>query len=238
GTFVPFIETHAANWPVPRSQLAFVFSQYPDMILKGTELRSTLFGAVPYLVIGLLAVKAVVSLLPRRFASPLRFDRADAVLAVFYGSFFLLLNFFPNGFHLDHYYSVPRIFRYLTPISFPMALHVAKMGLDVSRVGVGVRWPSPVALLLFVPLLALNVYETDEAMRPGQIYRAAFMSVLRDVRALKPPRLVADALIASWARDLYLEQRDGIEVSILAQTYKPEEYEKWIREHEDTLPDG
>src|SRR5262249_31079437 len=161
-----------------------------------------------------------------------RFDRADAMLVVLYGSFFLLLNFFPNGFHFDQYYSVPRIFRYLTPISFPMALHVAKMFLDVSRVG----WPSVIAPALFVPLLALNVDGIDDAMRPGQIYRTAFMAVVRDVRALQPPKLVADALIASWTKDLYLQPRDRIEVIVLDHTYKPEEYERWIRGHEDKVP--
>jgi len=235
GTFIPFVETHAANWAVPRSQLAWVFRQYPKMIFKGTELGTTLFGTVPYLAIALVVLKALVSLWPRRLGSSLRLDRVDTMLVAFYGSLFLLLNFFPNGFRLDQYYSVPRIFRYLTPISFPMTLHVAKMVIDLSRVPGNRRsWLA----VLFVPLLAINLYQTDEAMRPGRIYRAAFMAAVRDIQKYRPPRLVADALIASWAKDLYLDPRNGTEVVVLRQIYKPEEYEKWIREHEDMLPDG
>jgi tetratricopeptide (TPR) repeat protein len=64
------------------------------------------------------------------------------------------------------------------------------------------------------------------------------MSAMRDVQEQQPPKLVADALVATWAKIFYLDPRYLIEVVVLAQTYKPDEYEKWIREHEKTLPEG
>ena len=48
--------------------------------------------------------------------------------------FFLLLNFFPNNFTFDRYYSVPRIFRYLAPLSYGLSLLAARLVLDVGDV--------------------------------------------------------------------------------------------------------
>ena len=73
-----------------------------------------------------------------------RLDRADRLLLGFWGIVFLLIEFFPNGFTFDRYYTVPRIFRYLAPISFPVALHAAKLLLDVTR-GWGPAWTATAA---------------------------------------------------------------------------------------------
>ena len=134
GSYLPFIEAHAVNWAVPRDRLVEVFLTYPKLIFQGSsEFGTTLFGAVPYLLLALLLVKVLATALRVPASSPLRLDRADRMLLVLWGSFFLLLDFFPNGFQFDAYYSVPRIFRYITPMSFPMTLHAAKLLLDVTR---------------------------------------------------------------------------------------------------------
>src|SRR5215813_14209549 len=122
GTYIPFLTSTAFSYAVPRDQIVEVLLKYPSLMFRGSpEFGTTFFGAVPYLLVALLIVKVIVQR---------RFDPADRLLLGFYGSFFLLMEFFPNGFKLDAYYSVPRIFRYLAPVSFPMTLHVAKMLLE------------------------------------------------------------------------------------------------------------
>src|SRR5262249_19678289 len=134
GTFIPFISTHAANYPVPWNALGELFLKYPRLIFVGSfEFPTTLWGTVPYVLVAVLAVK-LMGVLIRALPASLKLDRGDALLLGFWGSFFFLLEFFPNGFQLDAYYSVPRIFRYLAPVSFPIALHAAKCALDVTRV--------------------------------------------------------------------------------------------------------
>lgn len=86
---------------------------------------------------------------------------------VYYVSFFLLLNFFPNNYKFDQYYSAPRIFRYLAPLSFPMSLHVGKMLLDLTGL-----WPFGVraynvAGIVVGPFLLLNFYHAHEATCPS-----------------------------------------------------------------------
>lgn len=235
GTFVPFLTKHAATFPVERSDLARVLALYPRMILQGTEFGTTLFGALPYLLGALLAVKVVTTVVLRR-PSPLRLDGADATLLVLYGSLFLLLNFFPNAFAFDRYYSVPRIFRYLTPISFPMALHAAKMLLDVARVFPGGRAPAA-AVLLVVPAIVLNLRQADDATRPGRIYRSALRAVARDVRRAKPPKLVAEGVIASRFRAFKLAA-PATEVPLITDAFTAPEHEAWLRRHQDALPPG
>ena len=87
-----------------------------------------------------------------------------------WGTYFLLMEFFPNGFKLDAYYSVPRIFRYLAPLSFPIALHAAKCVLDVTRLPVVGIPPAAVATGLVTPLLALYVAQAMQANGPSAIY--------------------------------------------------------------------
>ncbi len=240
GSYLPFIEAHAVNWVVPRDRLVEVFLTYPKLIFQGSsEFGTTLFGAVPYLLLALLLVKVLATALRVPASSPLRLDRADRMLLVLWGSFFLLLDFFPNGFQFDAYYSVPRIFRYITPMSFPMTLHAAKLLLDVTRLPALAARPAAAALTLLVPAVLLNLYQTDEATKPGQIYRRAFMAVLHDVEEARPPKLVAEALVASYFRDLYLDpETNRTDVIVQHHTYKTPEYEAWLRAHESSLPEG
>src|SRR5207249_4726312 len=144
GTWLPFLWHHAATYPVRPEDLSRVFRIYPDLLLHGSELGTTLFGSVPYLVVLGLALK-LAGTGARRLGVPYRMDARDWALFGCYASFLLLLNFFPNSFTFDRYYSVPRIFRYLAPLSFPMTLHLAKMVLDLVPARAG--WLSLAALL-------------------------------------------------------------------------------------------
>src|SRR5262249_49999930 len=139
GHYFPFVTNHAATYPIPASDLRRLFLDYPKLVFVGSDLGTTLFGTVPYLLVALLALKVVARWLPawlraRRPVDFARWDRLDVLLVTVYGVFFVLLNFVPNGFQLDHYYSAPRIFRYLAPISFALSLHAAKMLLDMTSV--------------------------------------------------------------------------------------------------------
>ena len=132
GMFFPFFAEHSATYPVDSSSLVWLFSIYPQMVFSGSQFGTTLFGYVPHLLLIMLSAKLLLMFVkPKsKFAG---FDRQDLYLIAFYMSFFLLLEFFPNTFVFDQYYSAPRIFRYLAPISFPMTLHLAKLVLDMSK---------------------------------------------------------------------------------------------------------
>ena len=238
-TFFPFFSKYAANYPVPRSDLIELFLKYPRLMFVGSvEFPTTLWGAVPYVLVVLLAVKLLGTFI-RSFPDSLRFDRGDRMLLMLWGTFFLLLEFFPNGFKLDAYYSVPRIFRYLAPISFPIALHAAKCVLDVTRLPVvGVR-SAAVAAGVVVPLLVLYVSQAVQANGPSAIYHETFHAVLHDIRTLQPPRLLAESVVASYLRDLYLDPDETeTQVTILRTEHSAVDYERWLRDHQSTLPNG
>jgi hypothetical protein len=234
GTFFPFIGMHGVTYPVPLQELGRVLLLYPKLLFAGSEFGTTLFGAVPYLLLALLLVKTIATLVHSRAAS-LRLDRADGHLVAFWASLFLFLEFFPTGFKLDAYYSVPRIFRYLAPLSFPMALHVAKMLLDVVR-----SLPTVAAAAVVASVLALNLWQSAEATGPGRVYRENLLAVIQDVRRAAPPKLVADGVIGGWIRDLYLDsERDSIDVvSPQAGVYSARQHEAWLRERAPSWPHG
>jgi tetratricopeptide (TPR) repeat protein len=239
GTYFPFFSAYAANYPVPRADLVDLFLKYPRLMFVGSfEFPTTLWGALPYVLVVLLAVKLVATVV-RPAPDCLRFDRGDRLLLVLWGSFFLLLEFFPNGFTLDAYYSVPRIFRYLAPISFPIALHAAKCVLDVTRLPV-VGVPSgAVAAGVVVPLLVLWVSQAVQANGPSSLYRATFQAVLHDIRTDKPRHLVAESVVASYLRDLYLDpDEQETQVTILRTEHAAADYERWLEAHEGRLPNG
>jgi hypothetical protein len=239
GSFTPFISMHAANYPVPRNDLLDLFWKYPRMMLVGSwEFPITLWGSVPYVLLLVLAVKLVGTVV-RRFPPSLRFDRGDLLLLGFWGSFFLLLEFFPNGFQLDAYYSVPRIFRYLAPISFPIALHAAKCALDVGRVRIARLSPAVVTSAVAAGLAALYVGQAVEATGPSHTYRHSLHAVLNDVVKMNPPTFIAEAVVASYVRDLYLDPiRQETEVIILGNQHNAPEYEKWLHDNQWRLKNG
>jgi hypothetical protein len=208
------------------------------MFTGSFEFGTTLWGWVPHILVALLAVK-LLALVVRALPESLHFDRADGLLLAYWGSFFLLLEFFPNGFQLDAYYSVPRIFRYLAPISFPIAVHAAKVVLDVTRVRVGRLAPGLVTTAVVAPVLALFVVQCVQATGPSAIYRENLLAVLRDIRAIRPPQLLAESILASYFRDLYLEpDQEDTEVVINHEEHAATDYERWLHEHEPSLPEG
>ena len=234
GYWLPFIWIHAATYPVPSGELARVFLIYPDLLLHGSEFGTTLFGSVPYLVVLGLALK-LAGTVARRLGVPYRMDARDWALFGCYASFLLLLNFFPNSFTFDRYYSAPRIFRYLAPLSFPMTLHLAKMVLDLVPARAG--W-LPVAALL--ALTGLNLHQAAEATAPSRAYRATLMAVVREVRARRPPMLVTEGWLAYFLSSVYLNDfaREVQVVQIPLVLDNARDYEAWLQRRQSDFAPG
>lgn len=225
GTFVPFVTTHAANYPVKTlAGLGREWTRYPAMLFVGSELHTTLFGIVPWLLLALLLPRLV-----RR-----RLDRPDRLLLGFWGSIFLLLELFPAGFRLDAYYTVPRIFRYLAPISFPLTLHTAKLVLDTTR-----AWRPGWTASAMAALLAANLLGAMDATLPGRSYRRALHAVIDEIERGVPPRVVAEITLGYWLNALYLDP-ELVETEVVTppQLYAPTACEQWIRKSAAGWPAG
>jgi len=233
GYWLPFIWYHAATYPVEPGDLARVLRIYPDQLLHGSELGTTLFGSVPYLLALGLALK-VIGTVARRAGVGHRMDARDWALFGSYASFALLLEFFPNSFTFDRYYSAPRIFRYQAPLSFPMTLHLAKMVLDLVPAGAG--W-LPVAGL--VTLTGLNLHQAAETTAPSRAYRATLMAVVREVRARRPPMLVAEGWLSYFLSNVYLNDlARETQVVQIPQIYAARDYEAWLQRRQSDLAPG
>jgi hypothetical protein len=224
GTYTPFIDVHAANYPVAAKDLTIEWGRYVGMIFVGSEFGTTLFGIVPWLLCALLVWQLVRG----------RLDRADRLLLGYWGIVFLLIEFFPNGFKFDRYYTVPRIFRYLAPISFPIALHAAKLVLDVTA-----RWRAAWATAVVGLLLALNVLGAMEATLPGRIFRDSLFRTIREIEQIAPPRVVAEITLGYWLNALYLEP-DVVETEVETppELYDPLVVERWVRDAALRWPTG
>jgi hypothetical protein len=239
GTYLPFITTHAATYPIAARDLPRLFTDYSKLVFVGSDIATTLFGAVPYLWVGLVAAKVVARWLPgagerRSFA---RWDRLDVLLLTLTVVFFLLLNFVPNGFKLDHYYSAPRIFRYLAPLSLPLTLHVAKMAIDLAA-GVAPRRTDVQAALL-VGLIGVNVFQAARATQPGREYRRVLLAIRDDLRKLAPPMVVAESGLSGWLQQLYMNApTDRVPIMTAYHTYRAPEYEQWLDANQGRLPNG
>jgi len=224
GSYTPFIDVHAANFAVPAKDLLLEWSRYVHMIFVGSEFGTTLWGIVPWLLVLLVVVRAARG----------RFDRADGLLLGYWGLFFLLIEFFPNGFTFDRYYSVPRIFRYLAPLSFPIALHAAKLALDATR-----SWRPRWTALAVVGVLSANVLGSIDATEPGRVYRDSLHRVVRAIEQQAPPRVVAEITLGYWLESLYLNP-DVVETEVETppELYDPIVVERWIRDAEKRWPTG
>ena len=149
----------------------------------------------------------------------------------------LLLNFFPNSFTFDHYYSAPRIFRYLAPLSFPAALHLAKMILDLTTLRESSR--PYLSVVVFLPLLTMNVNQAAEATSPGRIHRQALMSVIEDIRKDCPPRLLVDSWQGFFFQQVYLQNSCAqFAVEPIPGVYAAKDYEEWLIQKQSLLPEG
>jgi len=245
GSFLPFIENHAATYPIFTQDLLDLFEVYPKMIFHGSHLNTTFFGFIPYLLIFLILVKIILMKFSKRLHGLLKIDRLDIVLFMFYTSFFLFLNFFPNTFKFDQYYSVPRIFRYLTPLSFPMTLHLSKLVIDLVVAIKGVSLLKSNRLIkkyvlsgVFFILIVLNIFQVNEATRPGRIYRNVLTSVVEDIRQESPPAVLVESWVSYFIRNIYLKDLEEIEVVYIDDIYDAVDYEKWLQCNQDKLLDG
>lgn len=238
GTFLPFIAKHSATYPVAMQDLWHIFQTYPSMIFRGSEFGTTLFGFIPYLLPVLLTAKFVLS---KFFKKYLQWDRFDTYLLVYYASFFLFLNFFPNSFSFDQYYSAPRIFRYLAPLSFPMSLHLAKLVIDFSRIklpGIFAK-KNTFIISLFLPLIAVNFYQTNNATMPGQIYRKTLTSILKDIEKQSPPQLLAESWLGFFLRNVYLKSTSHKTYIVpIYHVHIAKDYERWLEQKQPALPEG
>lgn len=240
GSYLPFLSAHSATYPVEPEQLARVLLEYPRLLFAGSqEFGTTLFGSIPYLLLVLLAIKAFGSLRPRLGARRPRLDRVDLALVLYYGSFFLLLEFFPTTFEFDRYYSVPRIFRYMTPLSFPIALHVAKLLIDVGR-SLDPRSPAGRAGLVAAlgVVVLLNLHETAEATEPGRIHSRALAAAVAVIERDCPPQVLVSQRVGAIVRHVHLEAScPGAQVGPYLGSYWVSDYEQWLAA-QSSLPEG
>ena len=212
------------------------------MSQAGTKARGHplffVFGYLPYLLIVLIIAKIILTLLPARHQNYFKWDSFDMYLIVYYSSFFLFLNVFPNNFKFDQYYSAPRIFRYLTPLSFPMTLHLAKLAFDFWKMrGIFIREYSIV--ILFFPLILINLFQTNSATMPGQIYRNTLSLILKDIKEQSPPKLLADSWLGFFLREVYLKaESNKIRIVPIYGIYSAKDYEKWLIKNQNNLPEG
>lgn len=242
GKFLPFLSNHAATYPVPRKELSHLFLVYPKQIFCGSEFGTTFFGHIPYLLFFLLLIKLVMFVFEPENQG-YKLDTKDIWLFGYYISFFLLLNFFPNSFKFDQYYSAPRIFRYLAPLSFPMTLHLAKIIIEftdaeimnVKPVGI-VFFSKAVPILIFSILLLTNILLANIATKEGRLYRQTFLAVISDIKNHPPPKLLAESWMSFFLRELYLKEYADRIVSLF-NIHSAADYELWLDRNQNQLPD-
>jgi tetratricopeptide (TPR) repeat protein len=233
GTPFPFLFTHAATYPVAAADLPRLFATYPALIFVGSpEFSTPLWGVAPYVLVAVVVAKlAMPRLTP---GATLRMDRGDWLLLGFWASFALLLELVPNGLELDAYYSAPRIFRYLAPLSFPIALAAAKGVLDVTG---SLSWRAFGAVA--GSLLAIYGVQAVRANAPSRSYRASLLAIVRDVQRIDPPILVSEYMLGEHLRDVYLDPNvQRTTVLPVDKVYRAPDHERWLQEHESELDDG
>lgn len=241
GSFVPFIDTHAATYPVTPGNLGTTLWEYPKLLFVGSGLGTTLFGVVPFALGALVLAKVAWRWVPsqsrwRRGRDFARWDRLDVLLLVVYGVFFVLLEFVPNGFRLDQYYSVPRIFRYLTPLSFAMTLHTAKLAIDAITAAAPAR--HGVLVASFLGLIAVNLVQAARATEPGRAYRTTLLAVRDDIAREAPPLVVAELVVSEWLRRVLLSGDRVGTVLTPYHTYAARDYETWLEANQSRFPPG
>jgi hypothetical protein len=240
GEFFPFLTHYAATYPIPWADVPRLLLDYPRLVFVGSDLGTTLFGVVPYVLVALLVLKIVARWLPPSMRSGDvadfgRWDRLDVLLVTVYAVFLVLLDLVPNSFKFDQYYSAPRIFRYLVPLSFAVTLHTAKMLLDLTAALLPrPRW-LPVAI--FLVLAIMNITQADTATRPARDFRRTFLAMRDEIERVGPPMVVAESVIAEWLKNLYLVN-SKTRVMTAYHTYPARAYEGWLAKTQGQLPDG
>jgi len=259
GMFFPFFKYHSATYPVALRDIVPLFYVYPKLIFEGSQFGTTLFGLIPYALFILLATKLALRFFSKKYWKNFIFDNLDIYLIGFYMSFFLFLNFFPNTFTFDQYYSAPRIFRYLGPISFPMTLHIPKLILDFNKI-ISKQKPKKRPKkkrksrkrrkfifndqmkkyfigLVFLFLILANIFQADMATKPGQIYRRNLLLIIDDIKTQSPPQLLSESWLSFFLREVYLSETE-IEIRSIFNIYNAKEYESWLKQNQDELPEG
>ena len=234
GVWFPFLVWYPPPYPVPASELRYVFERYPRMLFQGSEFGTTLFGWVPYELLALLLVAILLWFVMRRRGEAGPLDRWDGFLMLYWGSWFLFLNFFPTGYRLDQYYAPPHIFRYLAPISFPITLHAAKL---VWQLGASARAGRAGVSAFMALLIAINVVQAADAVGPGRTNRRALVAVTDDLKRLDPPKVLADPWLAIFLRRIYLA-RSSIAYVVEAPNgaFQTAKFEEWVHAVEPELP--
>jgi hypothetical protein len=232
GVWFPLLRQLTLTSRIPSRDLPQTFLVFPTMILTGSEFGTTLFGIVPHLFFGLLLLKVVGA---RRWAT-MRFRFVDGVVLVWLVTFFVTVNFLPNSYRTDGFYLVPRIFRYLAPVSFPLAILTAKWVGDL-LVTTGAR--RAVRSAIWLALLGVNLAQTAEAHAPGKDRQRVIVSAVAAVARRCPPVVVVESWNAYFFDQVYLVDRcpDTLVVSSL-RAFSAEEYEKWLASYTGRLPTG
>ncbi|TFG91381.1 MAG: tetratricopeptide repeat protein [Myxococcales bacterium] len=237
-TWTPFLEHLSATYPVSADQLSTLFLEYPRAIFVGSEHGNTLFGLVPYLLVGGLGLSIFGRRVPALAARAPRIalDRYDVWLLCSCLVFFGLLELFPNNFTFDRYYSVPRIFRYLAPLSFGLSLFAAKLLVDLGQLvpaRLGLRWIAALGVLV---LLASG---TLEAVAPGRSHHARVAALREELRTSCPPVVMLELRQAIFFRELHLRVAcPGSVVLRPPGIHQTRDYERWLQELEPRLPTG
>lgn len=238
GTATPFFEHLSATYPVPTDQLRALFLTYPRVIFVGSEHGNSLFGLVPYLLVGALALKLLLSRVPRLVARAPRIalDRYDVWLLWSLLVFSSLLNFFPNSFTFDRYYSAPRIFRYLAPLSYGFSLLAPKLLVDLGDLvfaRLGLRRIAALAVLL---VLGAGIFV---AVGPSRSHHARVGAIRAELRTSCPPLVVIEPWQGLFFRELHLREAcpDTV-VRTSGDIYEARDYERWLRQLEPGLPKG
>src|SRR5262245_7159668 len=235
GTWVPFLERLSATYPVPRERLLAVLLEYPIAIFVGSEHGHTLFGAVPYLLLGSLGLAVLARWIPALTARAPRIglDRYDKWLLYSCLVFFGLLEFFPNNFTFEEYYSVPRIFRYLAPLSFGLSLLAAKGLVDLAPLLPARRGLRSLAALAVLLLLAGGALD---ALAPGRSHRARVAELRAELQAMCPPVVVMERTQARFFRELHLREACPDTAVLSERSDGPEGLsERWLRDNEPQL---
>ncbi|MBF0277213.1 MAG: glycosyltransferase family 39 protein [SAR324 cluster bacterium] len=238
GFFMPFLHAHAATYPVPAHDLPILFLMYPKYLFQGEEFGNTLFGSIPFLLIFGLGIKFYFSTLKSN--TKRRLDRLDYCLLCYYGTFFLFINFFPNSFVFDQYYSAPRIFRYLSPLSFPMTLHLVKLVLDIFHCR-KVQWrlASFMPALILMGISAVNLLQAHHSTAPGRTYHQTVKKVSQEIADAAPPRLLVEVWLSFFMENFYLKEANSrIEVFPILNTSHVSEYENWLSLNQSKQPKG
>jgi hypothetical protein len=238
GLWLPFLSRTSATYPVATEELGEVLLAYPRALSIGSEHGTTLFGAVPYLFLAVLAASLAGRRMPALAARAPRIglDRVDVWLLCSCLAFFGLLQLFPNAFTFDRYYSVPRIFRYLAPLSYGLSLFTAKRLVDLGPL-VPVRFALRAAAALTV--LGLLAAGTLDATAPGRSHRARVAALREALRASCPPVVVVEVWQARFFREVYLREAcPETVVPAEPSVVGSRDFERWLRAQEPALPAG